>query len=110
MISYKCYSNPHVLMMRSNASKNSSRGFQVSSEISFLISVQKNSPDIWSNYWHDIQKNFVFGTKRAVIYKILFYTCIVSKLQEPDTASKYTGKMVSVQEGQHLLEHSPRVS
>jgi len=28
-------------MMRSNASKDSSRGFQVSSEISFLISVRK---------------------------------------------------------------------
>ena len=41
MISHKCYSNPHVLMMRSKASKDSSRGFQVSSEISFLISVRK---------------------------------------------------------------------
>ena len=31
-------------MMRSKASKNSSRGFQVSSEISFLISVRKILP------------------------------------------------------------------
>ena len=44
MISHKCYSNPHVLMTRSKASKDSSRGFQVSSEISFLISVRKVLP------------------------------------------------------------------
>ena len=44
MISYKCYSNPHVLMTRSNASKDSSRGFQVSSEISFSISARKILP------------------------------------------------------------------
>ena len=31
-------------MMRSKASKDSSRGFQVSSEISFLISVRKTLP------------------------------------------------------------------
>ena len=31
-------------MMRSNASKDSSRGFQASSEISFLISTQKALP------------------------------------------------------------------
>ena len=31
-------------MMRSKASKDSSRGFQVSSEISFLISVRKAHP------------------------------------------------------------------
>ena len=44
MISHKCYSNPHVLIMRSKSSKDSSRGFQVSSEISFLISVRKTLP------------------------------------------------------------------
>ena len=33
-----------MLMIRSKASKDSSRGFQVSSEISFLISVQKTLP------------------------------------------------------------------
>ena len=42
MISHKCYSNPHVLMMRSKASKNSSRGFQASSEINFLLSARKS--------------------------------------------------------------------
>ena len=42
MISHKCYSNPHVLMMRSKASKDSSRSFQTSSEISFLISARKS--------------------------------------------------------------------
>ena len=31
-------------MMRSNASKDSSRGFRVSTEISFLISVRKTLP------------------------------------------------------------------
>ena len=35
---------PHVLMTRSKASKDSSRGFQVSSEISFLISARKAIP------------------------------------------------------------------
>ena len=44
MISHKCYSNPRVLMMRSKASKDSSCGFQVSSKISFLISVRKVLP------------------------------------------------------------------
>jgi len=44
MISHKYYSNSHVLMMRSKASKDSSRGFQVSSEINFLISVRKILP------------------------------------------------------------------
>ena len=44
MISHKYYSNPHVVMMRSNASTDSSRGFQVSSEISFLISIRKVFP------------------------------------------------------------------
>ena len=44
MFNHKCYSNPHVLMMRSKASKDSSRGFQESSEISFLISAQNALP------------------------------------------------------------------
>ena len=44
MISHKCYSNPLVLIMRSKASKDSSRGFQANSEISFLISVRKILP------------------------------------------------------------------
>ena len=44
MISHKYYSNPHVLIMRSNASKDSSHSFQVSSEISFLITVRKTLP------------------------------------------------------------------
>ena len=44
MISHKCYSNPLVLMMRLKALKDSSRGFEVSSEISFLINVQKTLP------------------------------------------------------------------
>jgi len=58
MISHKCYSNSHVLMMRSKASKDSSRGFQVSSEISFLISVRKTLPtsgqtiDVTSKNFH----------------------------------------------------------
>ena len=40
-------------MTRSNTSKDSSRGFQVSSEISFLISARKTLP---SNYLLDIKK------------------------------------------------------
>ena len=52
-------------MMRSKASKDSSRGFQASSEINFLISVRKTLPtfgqslDLTSNFF------FVFETKRA---------------------------------------------
>ena len=53
MISHKCYSNPHVLMMWSKASKDSSRGFQVSSEINFLISVRKAFPTSGQTLtWH----------------------------------------------------------
>ena len=63
MISHKCYSNPHVLMTRSKASKNSSRSFQVSSEISFLISVRKASRHLVKLLtWHP--NFFLFGTKR----------------------------------------------
>ena len=63
MISHKCYSNPHVLMMRSKVSKDSSRGFHMSSKISFLISVRKILPT--SGQTVDVQtKNFCLGTKR----------------------------------------------
>ena len=44
MISHKWYSNPHMLIIQSKASKDSSRGFQVSSEINFLISARKTLP------------------------------------------------------------------
>ena len=61
MISHKCYSNPQVLMMRSKVSKNSSRDFQVSSEINFLISVRKTLPT--SVQTVDLaSKKFWFGT------------------------------------------------
>ena len=50
-------------MMRLKASKDLSRGFQVSSEISFLISVRKVLPT--SGQTVDLTtKNFWFGTKR----------------------------------------------
>jgi len=44
MINHKFHSNPYVVMMRSKVSKDSSRGFQASSEISFLISTRKALP------------------------------------------------------------------
>ena len=59
MISHKCYSNSHVLMMRSKASKDSSRGFQVSSEISFLISVRKTLPTSDQTVDVTTKKNFL---------------------------------------------------
>ena len=65
MISHKYYSNPHVLMMRLKASKNSSRGFQVSSEINFLISVRKTLPT--SGQTVDVtHKFFYLGPKRPL--------------------------------------------
>ena len=54
-------------MMRSKASQDSSRGFQVSSEISFLISVRKALPtsrqmvDLTSKNFH-FEKMFGFDT------------------------------------------------
>ena len=46
-------------MLRSKALKDSSRGFQVSSEISFLISVRKTLPTSGHKSRFDIQK-FLF--------------------------------------------------
>ena len=52
-------------MMRSNTSKDSSRGFQVSSEISFLISARKTLPI--SGQTIDVtSKKFLLGTKRPL--------------------------------------------
>ena len=53
-----------MLMMRSNGSKDSSRGFQGSSEISFLISVRKALP--------------TSGQTVDVTPKI-FFVCLVTK-------------------------------
>ena len=65
MISHKCYSNPHVLIIRSNALKDSSRGFYMNSEISFLISVRKTF--LISDQIFDVTlKNFSLGTKRTL--------------------------------------------
>ena len=44
MISHMCYSNQYVLMMQLKASKDSSRSFQTSSEINFLINARKSLP------------------------------------------------------------------
>ena len=44
MISHKCYSTPACANDASKASKDLSRGFQVMSEIIFLISVRKILP------------------------------------------------------------------
>ena len=54
-----------MLVMWSKASKDSSRDFQVSSEISFLISVRKVLPT--SGQTVDLpKKKFGLGTKRAL--------------------------------------------
>ena len=54
-------------MIRSKASKDSSRGFQVSSEISFLISVRKTLPT--SGQSADVHaKFFAFPTKRPLTF------------------------------------------
>ena len=74
MISHKCYSNPHVLMMRSKASKDSSRGFQVSSEISFLISVRKTLPTSGQTLtWHP--KIFWFGHLNVFCFVCMIGYC-----------------------------------
>jgi len=64
IISHKCYSNLHVLMTRSKTSKDSFRGFQMSSEISFLISIRKTFP---TSGWCDIQKILVWELNGPLI-------------------------------------------
>ena len=51
-------------MMRSKTSKDLSRGFHVSSEISFLISVRKILPTFGETI--DLTKKYGLGTKRAL--------------------------------------------
>jgi hypothetical protein len=53
-------------MMRLKASKDSSRGFQVSSEISFLISIRKALTTLGQTPDLTCKKFFPSGTKRAL--------------------------------------------
>ena len=69
MISHKCYSNPHVLMMRSKASKDSSRGFQVSSKISFLINVRKVFPTSGQTVNVTLKKILVWELNGPIMYQ-----------------------------------------
>jgi len=63
-------------MMRSKASKDSSRGFQVSSEISFLISVRKALPT--SGQTVDVTSKFfsVWKSNKAVLKGTCVVVCV----------------------------------
>ena len=68
MISHKCYINPHVLMMRSKVSKDLSRGFQASSENSFLISARKSLPTFSQTFNVIFRKTYEFNIKPREAY------------------------------------------
>ena len=68
-------------MMRSKASKDSSHGFQMSCEISFLISIRKILPTSGQKV-ELTSKNFHFGTKQPLIvcppaFIFLFLICLL---------------------------------
>ena len=58
-------------MMRLKTSKDSSRGFQVSSEISFLISVRKTLPTFNQTVDVTPKKNFVWELKSSLLNRPL---------------------------------------